>query len=86
MRGGDDTEDVEPKPYPPLDLTPAETGAFYDHIVRPRCHFLTSILGSPGLYQNGKDKAADEMYITKIKHLEGERPTYEYTLFRFICG
>ena len=82
MRGGDDTEDVEPKPYPPLDLTPAETGAFYDHIVHDRDVIsLLPYWAHQGFIKMEKDKAADEMYITKIKHLEGERPTYEYTLF-----
>ena len=82
MRGSDELDDIEPKPYPPLDLTPAETGAFYDHIVHDRDVIsLLPYWAHQGFIKMEKDKANDEMYITKIKQLDGERPDYEYTLF-----
>ena len=77
--GGDDTEDVEPKPYPLLDLTPLKRvhSTITSYTTAMSFYFHT---GLRGFIKMEKDKAADEMYITKIKHLEGERPTYEYTL------
>ena len=82
MRGSDENNDIEPKPYPPLDLTPAETGAFYDHIVHDRDVIsLLPYWAAQGHIKMEKDKAADEMYFTQIIDLSTGRPPYEYTLF-----
>ncbi|MBK8701321.1 MAG: DUF2207 domain-containing protein [Saprospiraceae bacterium] len=82
LRGNDDDDEMVPQPYPPLDLTPAEVGAFYDHIVHDRDVIsLLPYWAYQGFITIAYDKSSGDMRLTKVKNLEGERPTYEYTLF-----
>jgi uncharacterized membrane protein len=78
-------EKIIPKPYPPLDLTPAEVGTFYDNIVHDRDVIsLIPYWGEQGFLRLEFDRSIEETYIFKIKELEGERPPYEYRLFNAI--
>ena len=82
LRGKNDVQDIVPRPYPPLDLTPAEVGAFYDHIVHDRDVIsLLPYWAYQGYLKIDYNKSEGDMRLTKIKPLDGERPDYEYTLF-----
>jgi uncharacterized membrane protein YgcG len=82
LRGQKSEQEIVPKPYPPLDLTPAEVGAFYDHIVHDRD--VISMLpywANQGYISMSYDQSTNETRIKKLKELDKDRPPYEYTLF-----
>lgn len=85
LRGKGSEEETIPQAYPPLDLTPAEVGAFYDHIVHDRD--IVSMLpywANQGFLSMSYNANYGEISIKKIKDLDQERPPYEYTLFNAI--
>lgn len=85
LKGKASDEEIVPQAYPPLDLTPAEVGAFYDHIVHDRD--IVSMLpywAQQGFLTMSYNPNYGEISIKKLKDLDGERPPYEYTLFNAI--
>ncbi len=85
LKGQNTESDIVPQPYPPLDLTPAEVGAFYDHIVHDRD--IVSMLpywANQGYLSMSYNPSFGEISIKKIKPLDADRPPYEYTLFNAI--
>jgi len=83
LRGISYPKVIEPQPYPPQDLNPAEVGAFYDQIVHDRD--VISLLpywaadGFIRMEYNPQDK---DTYLIKLKDLNEDRPAYEYVLFQ----
>ncbi len=85
LKGQVEDTEIVPKPYPPLDLTPAEVGAFYDHIVHDRD--IVSMLpywANQGFLSMSYNSSYGEISIKKLKDLDADRPPYEYTLFHAI--
>jgi uncharacterized membrane protein YgcG len=78
-------KNITAKPYPPLDLTPAEVGTFHDNVVHDRDVIsLLPYWGYQGYLRMEYNPQIDDTYIIQIKPLDGERPDYEYMLWRSV--
>jgi uncharacterized membrane protein YgcG len=81
----EDATPIDPSPYPPVDLNPAEVGTFYDHIVHDRdVMSLLPYWANQGYIKVRFDNGNDEMVFEKLKSLEGVRPDYENYFFNEI--
>lgn len=73
---------VEPQPYPPKDLNPAEVGAFYDHVVNDRDVIsLLPYWAAEGIIRMEYNPQNRETYLIRLKELSPGRPSYEEALF-----
>lgn len=82
LRGTRYPKVVEPQPYPPQDLNPAEVGAFYDHVVNDRDVIsLLPYWAADGFIRMEYHQQSGETYLIKLKELNRDRPSYEYVLF-----
>lgn len=76
---------TEPQPYPPLDMNPAEVGAFFDHIVNDRDVIsLLPYWAAQGFIKMEYDQRSEDTYLIKLQNLDEKHAAYEYTLFNKI--
>jgi len=82
LRGIQMPKVVEPQPYPPQDLNPAEVGAFYDHVVNDRDVIsLLPYWAAEGIIRMEYNPQNRETYLIRLKGLEPDRPAYEQVLY-----
>jgi uncharacterized membrane protein YgcG len=82
LRGTRYPKIVEPQPYPPKDLNPAEVGAFYDQVVHDRDVIsLLPYWAADGYIRMEYNPQNRDTYLIRQKDLNQDRPEYEYVLF-----
>ncbi|HNR08553.1 MAG TPA: DUF2207 domain-containing protein [Saprospiraceae bacterium] len=82
LRGVNPPSQVIPQPYPPLDLNPAEVGAFYDHVVNDRDVIsLLPYWASQGHIRMEFDPDDQDTYLYRLNYLGGDSTGYEQVLF-----
>ncbi|MDZ4709329.1 MAG: DUF2207 domain-containing protein [Saprospiraceae bacterium] len=83
LRGISYPKVIEPQPYPPQDLNPAEVGAFYDQVVHDRDVIsLLPYWAADGFIRMEYNPQNKDTYLIKLKDLDQDRPAYEYVLFQ----
>lgn len=83
LRGVQLPKTIVPQPYPPLEMNPAEVGAFYDHVVNDRDVIsLLPYWAADGFIRMEFEQHSHETYLIWLKDLDHDRPAYELTLFR----
>lgn len=82
LRGTRYPKIIEPQPYPPKDLNPAEVGAFYDQVVHDRDVIsLLPYWAADGFIRMEYNPQNRDTYLIRQKDLNQDRPEYEYVLF-----